>query len=489
MDQFRVRFMARFVGRQEELNRLLEATQKTTASFIVVKGRRRIGKSRLIEEFSKNFDHYYSFVGLPPEKGTTIETERDAFSRQIAKNFNAPMAQYNDWDHALWAVAERVKSGKTLLLFDEISWMGTRDPNFLGKIKNCWDLYLKKNDKLIFIVCGSASAWIEKNILSGTGFVGRISFTLTLRELALSDCNLFWPKNISSYEKLKLLSVTGGIPKYLEEIRPQYSAEENIRALCFTEGGLLVEEFRQIFSDIFLRKSGLYKKILQILSKGPKEQSEIQKMLGSETPGRLSEYLWELELAGFITRDYTWSIKTRIDSKLSQYRLQDNYLRFYLKYIEKNLSKINRGSFVLKSLTSLSEWPVIMGFQFENLLLNNRSTVHKLLRISPEEIICENPYFQRKTSAHDGCQIDYLIQTKFDTLYICEIKFSKYAIDSSVIQEIQRKIDALQYAKRFSRRPVLIHVNGVTEDVIESGYFSAIMDVGKMLTGGEPIFP
>lgn len=472
--------MTTFIGRQEELDRLIEATRKKTASFIIVKGRRRIGKSRLIEEFSKEFKQYYSFAGLPPDKKTTAKHQLDEFSRQMAKNFNTPFAQYNDWSDALWAVGEKVNAGKTLVFFDEISWMGSLDPTFLGKIKNFWDQYLKKNDKLIFVICGSASAWIEKNILSSTGFVGRISFTLTLRELPLYDCEQFWPTNISIYEKLKVLAVTGGIPKYLEEINPKLSAEENIKKLCFTEGGMLVKEFEHIFSDIFLRDSEIYKKIIEILSNGPKEQNEIQHALHHETPGRISEYLWELELAGFIARDYTWNIKTGMDSKLSKYRLKDNYLRFYLKYINKNLGKINRGSYTLKSLSLLTEWSVIMGLQFENLVLNNRSTIHQILNINPTDIICENPYFQHKNYRHAGCQIDYMIQTKFNTLYIIEIKFSKNKVGFSILNEVQSKIDTLQYAKIFSCRPVLIHLNGITNEVLESDYFSAIIDAKEL---------
>lgn len=469
--------MANFIGRQEELERLIETTAKNTASFIVVKGRRRIGKSRLIEEFSKQFKQYYSFVGLPPEKETTARHQLDEFSRQLAQNFNIPFAQYNDWSDVLWAVGDRVKSGKILVFFDEISWMGSLDPTFLGKIKNFWDQYLKKNDKLVFVVCGSASAWIEKNILSSTGFVGRISFTLTLRELPLHDCDQFWPKNISAYEKFKVLAVTGGIPKYLEEINPKLSAEDNIKKLCFTEGGILVEEFEQIFSDIFLRDSETYKKIVKILSSGSKEQSEIQKALHLKTPGRIAEYLWELELAGFIARDHTWNVKTGMDSKLSKYRLKDNYLRFYLKYIDKNLGKINRGIYALKSLSSLTEWPIMMGLQFENLVLSNRNAIHRILKINPTDIVSENPYFQHKSYRYQGCQIDYMIQTKFNTLYVIEIKFSKNEIESSIIKKVQSKIDVLQYAKSFSRRPVLIHLNGVKNEVLESDYFAAIIDM------------
>lgn len=473
--------MARFVGRAAELKRLIALKDKKLASFLVVKGRRRIGKSRLIKEFSQYFDHFYSFAGLAPDKKTTAKHQLDEFSHQIARQFKTSLAHYADWSDALWAVGERVQTGKTLLLFDEISWMASKDPSFLGKVKNFWDLQLKNNDQLVFVICGSASSWIDKNILNSTGFVGRISLTLTLEPLSLSECNQFWPDNISAYEKYKVLSVTGGIPKYLEEVDPKISAEKNIKNLCFTKGGFLVDEFDKIFSNIFIRKSSYYRHILQALSDGKKDQKEICHTLNKKNQGRISEYLWELEQAGFITRSYTWSIPSGEDSELSQYRLSDNYIRFYLKYIGKNLKKINRDAFNFKSLTSLSEWYAIMGLQFENLVLNNRKFIHSQLGLHPEDIVSENPFFQRKTKRTIGCQIDYMIQTRFQTLYICEIKFSKAFIGTSVIQEVKSKIEALQYPKGFSYRPVLIHVNGVTDDVIESDFFNNIIDMTSAL--------
>jgi uncharacterized protein len=473
--------MARFIGRQAELARLVETTRKKSASFIVVKGRRRVGKSRLIEEFSKLFDHYYVFTGLPPEQHTTAEHQLAEFTRQIARQFKAPAAQYQDWSDALWAVAERTQSGKVLLFFDEISWMGSKEPTFLGKIKNVWDQQLKKNDRLVFVVCGSASAWIEKNLLSGSGFVGRISYTLTLDELPLPDCSRFWPATISAYEKFKMLAVTGGVPKYLEEVNPKLSAEDNIKRLCFTHGGFLVEEFEHIFADIFLRESGMYRALVELLGSGSKDLNEIKAALDTQLSGRVSEYLWELELAGFIARDFSWNLHTGVDARLSRFRLKDNYLRFYLKYIQKNLARIARGSYALKSLTSLPEWHAIMALQFENLVLNSRHQLHQRLGVNPEEIVTENPFFQRQTLRHAGCQIDYLVHMKFNTLYVCEIKFSKGTVGSSVIEEVKAKIDALQRPKGMSCRPVLIHVNGVSEDVVDSDYFTAIIDMSELL--------
>ena len=473
--------MAKFIGRKLELERLLELTKKKTASFVVVRGRRRIGKSRLVEEFSKNFDNFYAFSGLPPDKNTTTAHQVEEFSRQISREFNTARAKFEDWSDAFWAIGERVQSGKTLVLFDEISWMGSKVLTFLGKIKNLWDDHLKKNDKLIFVICGSASSWIEKNILSSTGFVGRVSYTLCLNELPLADCAEFWPENVSAYEKFKVLSVTGGVPKYLEEILPHKSAEENILRLCFREGGFLVNEFERIFADIFIRNSDYYKKIIRSLLAGQKEQKEICDDLGIKRHGRISEYLDELYLAGFVTPDYNWNLKTGADSKVRKYRLSDNYMRFYLRYVETNLNNIKRNSFSLGSLTSLSQWPVVMGLQFENLVLNNRLKVWQQLGINPANIIQDNPFFQKRLSNQDGCQIDYLIETKFNTLYVCEIKFSKNPVGVDVIKEVQQKIDKLKKPRGFSCRPVLIHVNGVTSDLLEADYFAEIIDFSELL--------
>ena len=212
-----------------------------------------------------------------------------------------------------------------------------------------------------------------------------------------------------------------------------------------------------------------------------KIEKDIFNALGVKRIGRISEYLKELELSGFIARDYTWDIKKHLDSELSRYRLSDNYLRFYFNYIKKNLSKIARNTFALKSITSLPEWNIIMGLQFENLILNNRSSIHKILHINPEDIICDNPFFQRTTNRMAGCQIDYMIQTKFGTLYICEIKFCKTVIGTNIIQEVQDKIDKLSVPKGFSYRPVLIHVNGVTEEVVDRDYFCKIIDMETLL--------
>lgn len=475
--------VSKFYGRDSELQLLERLSNKGSSSMVVVRGRRRIGKSRLIEEYAKSHT-FYEITGLPPTKKTTAQSQRDEFARQLSAQTGIPEVKADDWSKLFILLAEKLAKGNIVLLFDEISWMGSKDDQFLGKIKHAWDLYFKKNPKLLFVLCGSAASWIDKNILSNTGFMGRVSQVISLNELSLQNCKYFWGKsgkNISNFDKLKILSVTGGVPRYLEEINPHISAEENIKNLCFTKGAVLVEEFNQIFSDLFLRNSNFYKNIVTILAQGPKEFKDICKSLNLAPSGRVSEYLDELILSGFVRREYTWHIASGLESRLSHYRLSDNYIRFYLKYIDKNKTKIDNDHFAFQSLSALPAWQSILGLQFENLVLNNRHMLHKLLGINAQDIISANPFFQRKNLSKAGCQIDYLIQTRFNNLIICEIKFSKNVIGESIMKEVQLKVDNMVRPKGYSCRAVLIHVNGVSDEVVEAQYFSNIIDFGQLL--------
>ena len=120
---------------------------------------------------------------------------------------------------------ERIpKEGRTVVLLDEISWMGSRNPDFAGYLKTAWDKRLKKHDNLVLVLCGSVSSWIADNILDSTGFVGRDSLDIEVGELSLAESVKMLggsDGHISSREIFDFLSVTGGVPKYLEEIHPE----------------------------------------------------------------------------------------------------------------------------------------------------------------------------------------------------------------------------------------------------------------------------
>ena len=264
-----VRIMSSFFGRENELETLKNLKSVGKSRFVAIKGRRRIGKSRLISEFSKSFQKHLSFTGIPPSRGVTSQDLREVFVQQmIIQGF--PNIKADDWSEVFYALSQEAKKGAVLVSLDEIAWMGSKDPAFLGKLKIAWDQMFSKNTRLVLVVASSISSWIEKNILNSTGFFGRIDLTLTLEELEIKDCVKFWGSrqaNVSAQEKLRILGVTGGIPKYLELINPKVSAEENIRQLCFMKSGFLFNEFERIFHDLFSKRSEIYKKIVEELSK------------------------------------------------------------------------------------------------------------------------------------------------------------------------------------------------------------------------------
>lgn len=470
-----------FFGRERELQRLQRLKDKRTASLVVLKGRRRIGKCRLTDELAGRLPRYKAlhFQGLAPDGAFTAELEREDFARQLQRELHIPLPRADDWNTLLWTLADRTAEGRHLIILDEINWLGRQDPTFLSKLKNAWDLHLSKNPQLILILSGSMTHWIERNILHSTGFMGRISLDLTLRELPLATCNLFWGEdrhNVSAYEKIRLLSVTGGIPRYLEEMDTSLSADANIQRMCFTPEGFLFNEFEHIFADLFSSRTDIHRRIVKALIDGPLNLEELYSKLGIEKDGTISEHASELVQAGLLARDFTWNLETGLEGKISKLRLSDNCLRFYLKFIEPNRSRIERDNF-----PELPGIDSILGLQIENLVLHNRHSIFQRLGINPANVVYDNPFFQRQTRRRKGSQIDYLIQTREPVLYICEIKHSRNPIPASVAGELHEKIRRLQIPKHMGHRSVLIHVGALTASLEDDRSISAKVDLGQCL--------
>lgn len=378
--------MGVFVGRDEELKQLNALNDKKTSSLVIIKGRRRIGKSRLIEEFAKNTS--YQFAGLAPIQGLTAQDQRNEFALQLSQQANIPEFIADDWSKLFYLLASHCQKGRVVLIFDEISWMAHDDVTFLSKLKNAWDMYFKKNPKLILILCGSVSAWIEKNILSSTGFFGRVSLDITLNELSLTDCNKLLNAlgfHRSAVEKYIYLSLTGGIPWYIEQINPKYSALDNIKNLCFKKNAILVKEHEHVFHDLFGKRSHIYQHIAELLAQGDLDYALLSEKMAYSKSSALSDYIEELILSGYISSYNSWSLKTgKSSNKLKKYRLSDNFLRFYFRYMKNKLLNINAGSYIQVQLSSLPGWQSMLGLQFENLVMKNYDLLlHSLAIILP----------------------------------------------------------------------------------------------------------
>ncbi|MCW1884206.1 hypothetical protein OKA04_05650 [Luteolibacter flavescens] len=177
-----------YIGRQAERREFAELLKKKTASLVTCQGRRRIGKSRFIEECAAAADLFLSFIGLPPREGITKQEQLNSFSGHLAKQTAAPSVLLPDWPTAFQLLASQLPAkGSVVVLLDEISWMAIGDKDFAGHLKTAWDQLFSKVPGLTLVLCGSVSSWIEENILNSTGFVGRCSWQFHLKPLPLAE--------------------------------------------------------------------------------------------------------------------------------------------------------------------------------------------------------------------------------------------------------------------------------------------------------------
>ena len=467
-----------FVGRKDSLADLETLWRKRTSSIVACRGRRRIGKSTLFREFSRQTaDAYIEIEGLPPSAEMTNQKELDHFAAMLADQTNVEYRSPARWYEAFSMLERAIDDSKrTVIMLDEISWMGKYDDTFPGVLRSAWESLFHRHDRLILVVCGSVSSWIQKNILNNTGFTGRFSRDYVLPELSLDECAEVWDRKrnrIDDREIFDVLSVTGGVPRYLEEIDPGLSADENIRRLCFLSSGELYKDFDAIFDPELDPSVPLKRQILELLSNGPKSGAELAATIGEGRNGRFSEILKELALGGFITDDMGKNPATGKDIRIGTYRLKDNYTRFYLKYIAPHKQEIALGTYKYIALEHLSNWHAIMGLQFENLIVNNAMDVVPHLGLGAAIVESAAPFRNKH------CQIDLLVQTA-RSAYVVEVK-RKQKIDSSIEEEVERKVKSLKVRRGASVRTVLVY-DGVLEPRVEgAGFFDAIVRAGKLL--------
>ena len=474
-----------FIGRNEYLNDLNALWRKSSSSLVACRGRRRIGKSTLIEHFAKaSAEVFFSFEGLPPRKGMTNRDQLDNFATSLARQTNMPRLVLETWHDAFFWLDRAIDDGKrTVILLDEISWMGAYDPDFPGHLKWAWDKLFHSHDRLVMVVCGSVSAWIKENIMDNTGFAGRFSRDYILPELPISVCPAFWGRaadNISSREMLDVLSVTGGVPRYLEEIDPALSASENIRRLFFTQQGKLFKEFDEMFSAVFGDAALTKRAVLAALANGPKSGAELANELGMANTGRFAEHLRSLAEGGFIAADTGVNPETGRTARVDRYRLRDNYTRFYLRCVEPRKSEIAVGGYRFASVEQIAGWDSILGLAFENLVVNNWTEL--LPHIGAGNAIIESaaPYRRTSEKPGGGVQIDLLIQTP-RTAYVVEINRKKH-IGREIETDVEQKIKRLKVRKGMSVRPVLVYDGTLDPQLSGSGFFVASVNAATLLS-------
>jgi uncharacterized protein len=474
-----------FFGRQEELQILQELTANQLA-VATITGRRRIGKSRLVAEHARRSRrHLIKIEGRDTPQGGN-GSQLAAFAADLSRDAGVPGFSFENWNAAFNALGALSKAKQWIILLDEITWLARHSEECLAELKVFIDRHVNGSSNQL-ILCGSVSQWIEQHVNQSDLFVGRISKKIDLKPLTLAESAQFWSgRDLAPREILTALCVTGGVPRYLEEIDVRESAEWNIRKLCFDPAGYMASELPNLIKSSFLnaaRESSLerYLKILEALAGHGKTLAEIAGATGIHNNEALSNSLTALALSGIVSENPSWSLKTTsLQKRNVRYRVEDPYTRFYIKYIRPQLVEINKGLYRNITLRQLPGWETVRGLQFEALV--GQSMVPAILdRLQLRGVPVQRfgPYFQSKTARHPAVQIDYLLQTS-DTLYVCETKFTK-TIEASVIDEVKEKIKRLGVPKNMTLRKVLIYSGEPELALKESIFFDREICVDALL--------
>ena len=472
-----------FFGREVQMGELKSLWRKRTSSLVVVSGRRRIGKSTLVEKFAAESScAFVEIAGLAPDKDMTNEKQLANFCERLSVQTSAPVSVADGWPKAFDALFEATRKADRLVIFlDEISWMGRYDTSFAAYLKNAWDIQFSKRPNLVFVLAGSVSSWIHDNIQKSRGFVGRISLDMVLGELTLGQSRRFWgelAERTSVRDVLDMLSITGGVPKYLEEIDPALTVAENVRKLCFTPDGYLFKDFDSIFSDVFGESTVAKRTILTALAAGPASVSEIAERTELDLNGRITDELRDLTVAGFVAAANGLNPSTGKPVREVRYRLRDNYMRFYLKYIEPRKTAVEDGLYRFADLESLAGWETTLGLQFENLILNNLSSLAPHLGLGRSIVTSAAPY-ARRGGRKGGVQVDLLVQTE-KSVCLVEIKRRK-RIGVEIEEEVRSRLSKLGVRRGVSKRTALVYDGVLAPEVIDGGYFDFIVPAAELL--------
>lgn len=457
---------------------------KRVASLVTCRGRRRVGKSTLIRRFAeKSHARFIKIEGERPQKGTTRAMELLTFADQLSAQTGAERTPPQAWLDAFIRLSREISDDvRTVVLLDEVSWLAFGEERFANILRIAWENYLKQHDRLVLVVCGSVSSWIKDEIIDNGAYMGRRSLDVVVPELPLHECVKFWGKAVDRWtvnDIVDVLSVTGGVPRYLEEIETALSPAENIRRLCFLPNSVLRVDFDEMFTDVITQEPKYTANVLRCLVDGPRSVSEIAVTMGVEKSGRISGALAQLAEAGFVSPDAGRNPETGAPVRELRYRLRDNYARFYLKYIEPAKTVIDGGSYGFSGMDQLDGWETVLGYQFENLVLNNYRDLLPALHLERVLIHSAAPY-RRTGKGGAGLQVDLLLQAKF-SYCVVEIKRWRTKIGQEVIEEVREKCNRLRRPSDVSLRTALVYAGDLARTVEASGYFDAIVSASDLL--------
>ncbi|MBR3092113.1 MAG: AAA family ATPase [Bacteroidaceae bacterium] len=424
--------MQQLIGRQREIAELDRCMKSGQSEFITVCGRRRIGKTFLIEQYFHQ-KYAFSYVG---GHHLTQEEQLLHFTWALQKYSGSPFTpRLSSWQeafHALEQLLEQSTESRKVVFIDEMPWIDNKNSKFVSALEYFWNGWAVRRSDIVLIATGSATSWMTDKLENNQGGLhNRITSRLFLLPFTLKEAEHYLQSRGFSWDRYTIVQtymIMGGVPYYLSMLRPEFGLPSNIDELFFGANPRLRREFDELFYALF-NNAEKYIDVIKALykKKGGMTRDDIVNATKIQG-GMLSKMLRNLELCNFISI-YSYFGRT---VRNSVYRLTDNFTLFYLKFIESDRSKDKAFWTHLIGKPELNTW---QGLTFESICLTHVDAIKKALRIDGISTQCS-------TWRNENGQIDLLIKRADRLINACEMKFctEPYEITSKYADQIRNRI-------------------------------------------------
>lgn len=471
------------VGRKQEVYHLKSIMDSKEAEFVVVYGRRRVGKTFLINTFFN--DHYaFKLTGLARKsKSDQLSNFTSALNRYgDGQKFTKPRTWYEAFDKLRTLLNTKPRGTKQIVFIDELPWLDSHGSNLISALEHFWNDWAVTQNHLVLIVCGSATSWITRKILKNRGGLhNRVTQKIYVRPFTLAECKEYINSQglvMEDKEIAECYMIMGGIPYYLKHLKRGKSLSQNVDEMFFSERGSLDDEFNALFASLF-NKSENYIKVVEALSTKNKGLSRIEllKATKMEDNGHFTTILQDLIDCDFVRSYRGYDNKTRD----SIYQLVDPFTLFYYKFI-KTYGHYDKAFWQFQIGTHRHD--VWAGLAFELLCLNHHRQIEQALGIAG--IITQVYSWTTPVSAEEKAQIDLIIKRADKVINVCEMKFydGYYEMKKKDYNDIDRRVRAFRTANgvRYAIHPVLVTTFGLEHNQY-SGIFQYVVTLQDLLRG------
>lgn len=436
------------IGRNRETQELLRLYNDSKAELVAVYGRRRVGKTYLVDEALKGKITFHH-AGLSPAElngKSLMKSQLEHFYYSLLMQGMKKTHRPGSWLEAFFMLEtflqEQDDGTRQVVFLDELPWMDTPRSGFITAFEGFWNNWGCHRNNLMVIVCGSATSWIQENLINNHGgLYNRVTYEIKLEPFTLSECEEYFKDNqiaLSRYDIVQSYMMVGGIPYYLGYFEKGKSLAQNIDTLFFGKQAKLSAEFERLFSSVFSNASEA-KVLVELLSKrnAGYTRAEISEQLGVTSGGTLTKNLNALIASDFIIKYQPFGC----EKKETRYKLVDPFCLFYLHFVGDSSMSDPLFWQNNQSLPSVVSW---RGFAFENVCFQHIEQIKATLGISGVQTECSA--WSKRADDKDGTQIDLLLKRNDNVVNCCEIKFynKEFTVNKSYYRTLLNRQDILR---------------------------------------------